>query len=126
MRKLGIAVVLVLCLGLLGVARAVPTPTIPCTRVDPTAAGSYIVWIQNNTTTNLVTFRIVFAVDVRVNNALGINGTNRRAIVGEGGVWTVTLEGPGLRPGGFLLVSFTALEPVTATGCALVRVVYPF
>jgi hypothetical protein len=124
MRKLGIAVALILCLGLLGVPQA--SVTIPCTRVDPTAAGSFLVWVQNNTTKNIVEFRIVFAADVRVNHALGVNGTNRRVITGEGGVWTVILEGAGLKPGGFLLVSVTALEPVTVTKCAdLVRVVFP-
>ncbi len=124
MRKLGIAVALILSLGLLGVAQA--SVTVPCTRVDPTTAGSYIVWVQNNTTKNIVEFRIVFAVDVKVNNAVGINGTDKLAITGEGQVWTVKLAGAGLKPGGFLLVSVTALEAVTGTGCAsLVRVVFP-
>lgn len=124
MRKLVTVFALILGLGLVGAARTVAP--LPCTRVDPTAAGSFLVWVQNNTTRHIVEFRIVFAADVRVNNALGINGTNRRAIVGEGGVWTVFLEGPGLRPGGFLLVSVTALEPLTVTRCAdLVRVVFP-
>jgi len=124
MRKFGIAAALILSLGILGIAQA--TVTIPCTRVDPTAAGSFLVWAQNTTTVNRVEFRLVFTVDVRVNNAVGINGTDKIAITGEGQVWTVRLAGPGLRPGGFLLVSVTALESVTVIRCAdLVRVVFP-
>lgn len=123
MRRLGIVVALILSLGLLGVARA----TVPCTRVDPTTAGSYLVWVQNNTTKNLVEFILVFTGDAKVTNAIGINGTNKLAITGEGGVWTVKLDGAGLKPGGFLLVAVTLVESVTVKGCAdLVRLVFPF
>lgn len=124
MRKLGLALGLVLVVGLLGLAQC-PKSGLPVTRVDNTVAGGYLIWVQNVASVSHNTFNIRFEVPVATLKAVAIQGTAVKSITGQGTLWKVVLDGKGLKPGGFLVLSVTGVSPVVEAKCEnLVRFVF--
>lgn len=124
MKRTLVAVAL-LAMGVLAVGQC-PTVGLPVTRVDQTVSNGYLVWVQNTAKCSYTEFSIVFQVPVAALRAVTINGTQVASVTGEGAVWKVTLQGAGLRPNGFLLLSLTGVNPVVPAACKdLVRAVFP-
>lgn len=123
MRRLGLVFGLVLVVGLLGMA-ACPAAGLPVTRVENTTTGGYIIWVQNDAACSHNTFKVVLRVPVASLKAVAL-GPAVASIAGAGDIWTVTLAGAGLKPGGFLLLSVTGVAPAVPATCeALVKFVF--